>query len=236
MKVLILGNGAREHALAWSFARSKRNAGLFCMPGNAGTAELAVNLPGDPADPAACLEALKLSGADLVVVGPEAPLAAGVADALRAAGSLVFGPGREAARLESSKSFARAFSDRAGVRSARTERFSSFPDFESWLSGPRRADSGDARIVLKKSGLAAGKGVLESGDRGELSSFAKSVLKDDELLVEEFLTGYELSVFAISDGRRYLTLPAAADPLRECLGFLQILARERVGGEDGEDE
>lgn len=212
MKVLILGNGAREHALAWSFARSKRNAGLFCMPGNAGTADLAANLPGNPADPASCLEALKLSGADLVVVGPEAPLAAGVADVLREAGAKVFGPGKEAAKLESSKSFARAFSDRCGIRSARTERFSAFPDFERWLASSRDAAAGkSSRIVLKKSGLAAGKGVLESADHAELSSFAHGILRDDELLVEEYLTGYELSVFAISDGVRYLTLPAAAD-------------------------
>lgn len=210
MKTLVLGNGAREHALAWAFSKSRRNTGLFCMPGNAGTEELAVNIAGNPLDPASCVRTWKECGADLVAIGPEGPLAAGVADALRAEGALVFGPGKEAARLEASKAFARSFSDRASIRSARTDRFASFPDFETWLAS-KRDSQGTQRVVLKKSGLAAGKGVLESDDPGELTSFARSVLKDDELLAEEFLTGYELSVFALTDGKRYITFPAAAD-------------------------
>lgn len=215
MKVLILGNGAREHALAWAFERSKRNAGLFCLPGNAGTEELAQNLPGDPADPATVVEAYRSSGARLVVVGPEAPLAAGVADALREVGAAVFGPGAKAAALESNKSFARAFSSRAGVPTATTARFQSYADFDRWLSATRSSLAPGApfagSLVLKKSGLAAGKGVFESDDSDELRRFAKVVLADDELLVEEFLKGYELSVFALSDGDGYILLPACAD-------------------------
>lgn len=215
MKVLILGSGAREHALAWAFDRSKRNTGLFCLPGNAGTEDIALNLTGDPSDPLAVMGAWRATGADLVVIGPEAPLAAGVADALRTEGARVFGPGAESARLESSKSFARAFSDRAGVPSARTVHFQRLADFERWLSESRDGQVPGApfsgRLVLKKSGLAAGKGVLESDDRSELRSFARLILADDELLVEEYLTGYELSVFALTDGKNYLILPACAD-------------------------
>ncbi|MBP7264108.1 MAG: phosphoribosylamine--glycine ligase [Spirochaetia bacterium] len=222
MKVLILGSGAREHALAWAIERSKRNAGLFCLPGNAGTEDLALNLPGDPADPATVIKAWKSSGADLVVVGPEAPLAAGVADALRAEGAKVFGPGASAAMLESSKSFGRALADKAGVPCARTERFKTLPDFERWLASHRggRSAWASGTLVLKKSGLAAGKGVFESDDRSELSLFASQVLAGDELLVEEYLSGYELSVFALTDGTDYAILPPCADHKKALAGNL----------------
>ena len=225
MKVLILGNGAREHALAWSFSKSKRNSGLFCMPGNAGTADIATNIDGDFCDGAFVAEIARKYGVNLVVVGPEAALAAGVADTVRAAGIAAFGPGATAARLESSKAFARDFSNRAGIPSARTLRFSRLPDFLAWLDAGRPFPAGKVTadknaadinpaagtVVLKKSGLAAGKGVLESKDEAELRAFAQVVLADDELLVEEFLTGYELSVFCLTDGSEYLTLPACAD-------------------------
>ena len=256
MKVLILGNGAREHALAWSFSKSKRNSGLFCMPGNAGTADIAVNIDGDYCDGPSVVEAARRHGATLVVIGPESALAAGVADAVRAAGIAAFGPGASAARLESSKAFARDFSNRAGIPSARTLRFTKMADFVAWLDAGRPGPASNAangaaaggaggsgtgtgikaffglgnssvggsafggapsgpplagRIVLKKSGLAAGKGVLESGDEAELKAFAQMVLADDELLVEEFLVGYELSIFGLTDGKDYLILPACAD-------------------------
>jgi phosphoribosylamine--glycine ligase len=215
MKILILGNGAREHALSWAFSKSRRNTGLFCMPGNVGTADIAINIAGDPADPAAVVGVALEQAVDLVVIGPELPLAAGVADDLRAAGFAVFGPGAAAARLESSKAFARTFSDEAGIPSARTMRFRTFEDFSRWLSAtrdiPAQYPAFNGRIVLKKSGLAAGKGVLESADITELLDFARRVLAEDELLVEEYLEGYELSVFALCDGDAYLTLPACAD-------------------------
>ncbi len=206
MKTLILGNGAREHALAWAFSRSKRNSGIFCMPGNAGMVDFALNVPGDPTNAEAVVSLVRRSGADLVVIGPEAPLEAGVADALRAAGIAVFGPGKLAAQLECSKSFARDFSDRAGVPSAKTDKFDSLKDFEKYLAKKK-----GIKLVLKKSGLAAGKGVLESDDAAEMLAFARTVLADDELLVEEYLTGYELSIFALSDGTSYHLMPACAD-------------------------
>lgn len=206
MKTLILGSGAREHAIAWAFSKSKSNAGVFCLPGNAATAELASNIHGDPENAAAVLKAARFSGSKMVVIGPEGPLAAGVADVLREAGIAVFGPGQAAAKLESSKAWAREFSDRAGVPAAATRYFTDYRTFNSWLSA-----SPTSRMVLKKSGLAAGKGVLESADPDELCLFAKTVLDSDSMLVEEFLEGYELSIFALCDGEQYTLLPVCAD-------------------------
>jgi len=208
MKVMVLGSGGREHALSWKLAREGHE--MLCAPGNAGTAELrgARNLPFDPEDPAAVVAAARETGTELVVVGPEAPLVAGVADALRAAGLPCFGPGAAAARLESSKSFARAFMERRAIPCARTARFSG-PGAGTELERFVAANPG--RLVLKKSGLAAGKGVLESDDPGELLAFGRAVLADDELLAEEFLEGFELSVFGVSDGKEYALLPAARD-------------------------
>jgi phosphoribosylamine---glycine ligase len=204
MNIMVVGGGAREHALAHAF--SKAGHEVSCLPGNAGTAPIARNAACDPDDPAAVVAACRELEPDLVVIGPETPLAAGLVDALGEAGFLAFGPGKAAAALESSKSFARSFSERWGVPCAATARFSAAADFRRFLSD-RRGD----RLVLKKSGLAAGKGVLESDDPAELASFGASVLETDELLVEEFLVGRELSVFAVSDGKGYALLPACAD-------------------------
>jgi phosphoribosylamine---glycine ligase len=204
MKIMVVGSGAREHALALAFAEARHE--VSCVPGNAGTAAIARNAAADPDDPAAVVAACRELEPELVVIGPETPLAAGLADALREAGFLTFGPGKAAAALESSKAFARSFSERWGVPCAATARFSDAAAFRRFLSD-RRGD----RLVLKKSGLAAGKGVLESDDPEELASFGASVLESDELLVEEFLVGRELSVFAISDGKGYAILPPCAD-------------------------
>ncbi|MBP7094785.1 MAG: phosphoribosylamine--glycine ligase [Spirochaetia bacterium] len=208
MRVMVLGSGGREHALAWKLAREDH--AVFCAPGNAGTAVLprARNLPLDPDDPAAVVAAARETGTELVAVGPEAPLVAGVADALRAAGVPCFGPGASPARLESSKAFARGFMERHGIPCARTARFSG-PGAGTELERFVAANPG--RLVLKKSGLAAGKGVLESDDPAELLAFGRSVLADDELLAEEFLEGFELSVFGVSDGTDFAILPAARD-------------------------
>lgn len=207
MKTLILGSGAREHALAWAFARdAKKGDRVYCAPGNAGTESLGTNVALDPEDPSAVVAAARELGIGLVVVGPEVPLAAGVVDALGDAGIAAFGPGRKAARLESSKAFARAFSERQGVPCAATARFSEASALSRFVDEHR-----GARLVLKKSGLAAGKGVLESGDPAELLAFGEEVLRSDELLAEEFLVGRELSVFALCDGERYAILPACAD-------------------------
>jgi phosphoribosylamine---glycine ligase len=203
MKILIVGSGAREHALAWSFAKRHQVA---CAPGNAGTAGFGLNVAADGEDTAAIVAAARELGSELVVVGPEVPLAAGLVDALSAAGLAAFGPGKAAAALESSKSFARAFSERRGVPCARTARFSDPAALERFVD-----ESRGARLVLKKSGLAAGKGVLESDDPAELLAFGREILRSDELLAEEYLVGRELSVFALCDGKDYAILPACAD-------------------------
>lgn len=204
MRIMVVGSGAREHAFAHAFGKARHE--VSCLPGNVGTEPIARNVAADPDDPAAVVAACRELEPDLVVIGPETPLAAGLVDALRAAGFLAFGPHRAAAALESSKAFARSFSERWGVPCAATARFSEAAAFRRFLS-ERRGD----RLVLKKSGLAAGKGVLESDDPAELAAFGQAVLESDELLVEEYLIGRECSVFAVSDGKGYALLPACAD-------------------------
>jgi len=214
VKVLIAGSGAREHALAWSFVKDRaKDDVVYCAPGNAGTERIARNLAVDPEDPKAVVAAARELGIGLVVVGPEVPLAAGLVDALEAAGVASFGPPKKAAALEASKSFARDFAERWDVPCARTARFSDKKALARFVDENR-----DARLVLKKSGLAAGKGVLESNDREELLAFGESVLETDELLAEEYLIGRELSVFALCDRSSHLVLPACADHKKALAG------------------
>lgn len=204
MRVAVIGCGGREHALCASIAHAGHE--VVCAPGNAGTGSCAENVPVDADDPVSVVAACRRIRPELVVVGPEAPLAAGLVDALNAAGFRSFGPPKAAAALESSKAFSRSFSERWGVPCAATARFTDAASFKRFLS-ERRGE----RLVLKKSGLAAGKGVLVSDDRAELESFGLSVLGEDELLIEEYLEGREISVFGVSDGKDYVLLPACAD-------------------------
>ncbi|MDP3176904.1 MAG: phosphoribosylamine--glycine ligase [Spirochaetaceae bacterium] len=213
MKVFIVGSGAREHAMAWAVARdlahgSRRSArdGIVCLPGNAGTEQVARNLAIDPADTKAVLAACRDLKPDLVIVGPEGPLAAGLIDSLHENGIAAFGPPRNAATLESSKSSARSFSERYKIPCARTARFQDSSSLKRYLS-----ENVGRRIVLKKSGLAAGKGVLESDSAAELLRFGEAVLESDVLLAEEFLVGSELSLFAVCDRAHRTMLPACAD-------------------------
>ncbi len=212
MNVLVIGSGAREHALARRLGTEGNR--VFCGPGNAGTAGIAENLLLDPDDAETVLRACRKLRADLVVIGPEDPLAAGLADRLRRAGYPVFGPGAESARLESSKDFARGFAERHGVPRARTEVLHTEAELRDYI------ERTSGKRVLKKSGLAAGKGVLESADSGELLAFGRSVLAGDVLLAEEFLTGRELSVFAVCDGTRRVVLPPCADHKKPLPGNL----------------
>lgn len=206
MKVLVLGSGAREHTVAWKFAQSNRITGLYTAPGNAGTDELGENLPDlDPMDTEGVLDACRKKRIDLVFVGPEDPLANGVVDALTEAGIAAVGPGRAAARLESSKAFSKEFMHSFGIPTAGAIAFDDKGSFEKHI------EKTSGRMVIKKSGLAAGKGVLESSDKKELLSFGKKILHDDSLLVENFLSGWEISIFALTDGKDYLLLPACAD-------------------------
>lgn len=206
MRVLILGNGAREHALAWRFSKSKRIAGLYVAPGNAGTATLAENLPGlSPVDVPAVLAACEEHRISLVFVGPEDPLAAGLVDALVENGIPTVGPHRAAARLESSKAFAKDFMARHGIPTAESRTFQSFEELRAYV------ESSSVRLVVKKSGLAAGKGVFDSDNRDALLTFAEAMIGEDEVVVEEHLSGYEVSIFVLTDGEGYLTLPPCAD-------------------------
>ena len=206
MKVLILGNGAREHALAWKFSTSRRLCGLFIAPGNAGTASFGTNLPSvDPLNGAPVVAACQAHDVDLVFVGGETPLEAGVVDALRTAGIAAIGPDKHRALLESSKVFSKDFMVRNHLPTAAAQEFSDPQAYEKYVK------SMAGKIVVKKSGLAAGKGVLETADQAEALAFGLDILKSDKLLVEEFLTGFEISVFVLSDGKDYVVLPPTAD-------------------------
>ncbi|TVR02034.1 MAG: phosphoribosylamine--glycine ligase [Spirochaetaceae bacterium] len=206
MRVLILGNGAREHAITWKFSQSRRIAGLFVAPGNAGTNSIATNLPHvNPCDPQEVLDACQGFRINHVFIGGEDPLAAGVSDALIEAGIPCIGPRRKTAQLETSKAFSKAFMERNGIPTAQANAFTYFPAFE------RVVRERDHRLVLKKSGLAAGKGVLESDDTDEMLAYGKSVLETDTLVVEDHLVGYEVSVFAITDGITHQLLPCCTD-------------------------
>ena len=206
MNVLILGNGAREHALAWKFSTSRRLTGLSIAPGNAGTSTLGTNLPLlNPLDGEAVVRTCQERGIDLVFIGSEAPLEAGVADALQAGGIAVIGPNKHCAQLESSKVFSKDFMMRHGLPTATAREFADADSYRTFVGAMT------TKVVVKKSGLAAGKGVLETDDKDEALSFGLDILKTDKLLVEEFLTGFEISVFVLSDGKDYVVFPPTAD-------------------------
>ena len=206
MKVLILGSGAREHAITWKYSKSKRITGLMIAPGNAGTGELGVNLPDvNPENAEEVIKVCREYDISHVFVGPEAPLAAGIVDALKKEGIPAIGPHKAAARLESSKVFSKNFMKKHNIPTADAVHFENADKFEKHI----RSISGP--VVIKKDGLAAGKGVLVSADTEELISFGKAILENDSLLVEECLEGYEVSIFALSDGKNYRLLPVCAD-------------------------
>ncbi|MDP9273162.1 MAG: phosphoribosylamine--glycine ligase [Chloroflexota bacterium] len=213
MEILVLGSGAREHALCWRLARDEAVARVRIAPGNGGTPAVAETVPGlDPTDP---IEVARHAGReryDLVVVGPEAPLAAGVADALGQAGIPVFGPTRAAARLESSKIYAKEQMGRAGVWTAEGR---AFADPEPALAYLRAAQVAGRRLVIKADWLAAGKGVivpetLEEAEAG-VSSLMDGAPDGSQLVLEERLSGREVSVFALVSGEQVIPLGAACD-------------------------
>ena len=215
MRILVVGGGGREHALLWALRRDAPEATLFCLPGNAGTATLATNLPGQATDVALVVRSARGERCDLVVVGPEAPLAAGLVDHLAEAGIPVFGPTAAAARIESSKAFAKDLMRRHGVPTAPAR---TFTDLDSALGYIARHDE---PLVVKASGLAAGKGALVCPTRAEARAAATAMLKDGsfgaagaEVVVEDFLEGEELSVLALTDGEHFTVLPPAQDHKR----------------------
>ncbi len=214
MRVLVLGSGAREHAITWCFARSRRISALYVAPGNAGTAELATNLPDlDPLSHTAVVTACREHDITLVFVGPEQPLADGIVDTLLANNIVAIGPSKKSAQLEASKVFSKRFMTSHNLPCAASSEFTDAHAFESFIR-----DNAGKKLVVKKSGLAAGKGVLESTDPDELISFGTAALTDDSVIVEEFLTGHEISVFALCDGRNHIVLPPCVDFKKAHLG------------------
>jgi phosphoribosylamine---glycine ligase len=208
LRVLVLGSGAREHTIIWKFAKSKRIAGLFAAPGNAGTAGLAENLSDvDPCNPDDVLKACRKNDINLVFVGPETPLEAGIVDVLQRENIPAIGPHKEAAQLETSKAFSKTFMSRHGIPTALSETVDKLERFKEVID----LHPEDKKLVIKKSGLAAGKGVLESEDKNEMLKFGGKILKQDHLIVEEFLTGYEVSIFSVCDGKNHITLPPCTD-------------------------
>ncbi|MFD7979163.1 phosphoribosylamine--glycine ligase [Streptomyces sp. NPDC059071] len=202
MKVLVIGGGAREHALCRSLSLDPDVTALHCAPGNAGIAEVAELHPVDQLDGAAVAALATELGAELVVVGPEAPLVAGVADAVRAAGIPVFGPSQEAAQLEGSKAFAKDVMAAAGVPTARSYVCTTPEEIDEAL------DAFGAPYVVKDDGLAAGKGVVVTEDLEQARAHA---LACDRVVIEEYLDGPEVSLFAITDGVTVLPLQPAQD-------------------------
>ncbi len=206
MKILVLGPGAREHAIVLSLISEDAGHEVICAPGNAGVAALGVETA-DLAftDPEAVTRFVADRGFDLVVVGPEAPLVAGVADPLRAAGVPVFGPDAAAAQLEGSKAFAKRIMDEAGVPTGRASKVTGTADAGSVL------DEFGAPYVVKADGLAAGKGVLVTEDRDAALEHVATWAPHGEVLVEEFLDGQEVSLFFFADGHNVVPLTPAQD-------------------------
>jgi phosphoribosylamine---glycine ligase len=206
VRVLVIGSGAREHAILLALSRDPSVRALACGPGNAGTAALAEPRPVDVGDPAAVAALATGFGADLVVIGPEVPLVAGVADAVRAAGVPCFGPSRGAARIEGSKSFAKDVMTAAGVPTARGE----------VVDNPARLDAALSRFgptyVVKDDGLAAGKGVVVTADLDAARAHAMTLLEDGRpVLLESYLDGPEVSLFCLVDGRTVVPMLPAQD-------------------------
>ncbi|MFT4229640.1 MAG: phosphoribosylamine--glycine ligase [Microbacterium sp.] len=205
MRILVLGSGAREHAILLALRAEKTPHELFAAPGNAGIARDAAIVDLDPVDPVAVTDHAIEHGIDLVVIGPEAPLVAGVADALRARGVPVFGPGRAAAQLEGSKTFAKRIMDAAGVPTGRAIHARTAAEVEAAF------DALGAPHVVKADGLAAGKGVIVTSDRAAALAHAEAYLPTGPVLIEEFLDGPEVSLFFLSDGDHVLPLSPAQD-------------------------
>lgn len=208
MRVLIVGGGGREHALAWAVSRSPDCDAIFCAPGNGGTATLSENLPIDAMDLEAIAAAATAKRIDLAIIGPEDPLAAGISDRIRAAGIRTFGPSAAAARIESSKSFAKDVMQAASVTHAEGEVFTDATAAHKWIEMLGPADL----PVLKADGLAAGKGVVVPAQIDEAHDAVEQLFKiSAQLVIEDRLAGREVSSMTISTGGMLLPLPLACD-------------------------
>ena len=213
MRVLVVGSGGREHALAWAIAASPLVDRLYCAPGNAGIAEEAECVPIGASDIAGLVDFCRREGIEFVVVGPEAPLVAGLVDALETEGVPAFGPTAAAAAVEGSKGFAKELCDRAGIPTAPWRRFRDSAAAKRYIARKNRMP-----IVVKADGLAAGKGVTIAHDRNDAFRAVDAALVEQsfgeagrEIVIEDFLAGEELSFFALCDGTDALPLAAARD-------------------------
>ena len=214
MNILLLGSGGREHALAWKLAQSPQCDRLYAAPGNPGIAQHCELVDIDVADHPAVVAFCREQDIGLVVVGPEGPLVDGIADSLRAAGIAVFGPGKAAAQLEGSKAFTKALCDEAGIPTARYRRCASREAALAALT------DFSLPAVVKADGLAAGKGVIIAETADEARAAVETIFDGSfgaaghEVVIEEFLTGEEVSFFALTDGRNVLSFGSAQDHKR----------------------
>ncbi len=212
--ILVLGSGGREHALAWKIAQSPLLGTLYCAPGNGGMATLAENVALDMADHEAVISFCRAEAIDLVVIGPEAPLVAGLADDLNGANIAAFGPGKIAAQLEGSKGYTKDLCSEADIPTAAYGRFDNACDALAYL------DAQSAPIVVKADGLAAGKGVIIAEDMQTARDAVEDIFDGAfgeagaELVVEEFMTGEEASFFVLCDGENALPMATAQDHKR----------------------
>ncbi len=215
MKVLLIGSGGREHALAWALAQSAKCDALYCAPGNPGISACAecVNIAAD--DIPGIVTFAKNAAIDFVVVGPEGPLVAGIADALRAEKIAVFGPSKSAARLEGSKAFMKDFCAKYKIPTAAYGRFTDFEQARAFIQ------KNGAPIVIKTDGLAGGKGVIIAQTVDEAVNTAREMLSGaafgaagNEIVIEQFLDGEEISYFALSDGKTFVPFGSAQDHKR----------------------
>ena len=220
LRVLVVGGGGREHALVWKLAQSPRVGRLYAAPGNAGMADLATCLPVGATDLDGVVRAAREIEADLTVVGPDDPLALGLVDRLQAEGLAAFGPTAAAARIESSKAFAKELMRRAGIPTARYEVFDDIEPARRHISAYFAQNPGRP-LVMKADGLALGKGVLITGDESEALHMAGEMLSGRafgpagrRIVVEEWLAGPEVSALAFTDGRSVLPMPGSRDHKR----------------------
>lgn len=215
MKILVVGSGGREHAITWRLAQDAERHDLWCAPGNAGMAEIAQCVPLKATDVSAIVGWCRENNPDLVVVGPEAPLCAGLVDALESIGVVAFGPVSAGARMEGSKRFAKEVMQAAGVPTGRAQVFSDAAAAKAALP------SYGLPVVIKADGLAAGKGVVVAESKGQAEAAIDDMLVGNkfgaagaEVLIEEFLDGEECSILALVDGKNAVLLPSSQDHKR----------------------
>ena len=223
MKILVIGSGGREHAILWKLSQSPRVTQLLCAPGNAGTAQLAINYPVAAADLPSLVALAKSQSVDLTIVGPDDPLAEGIVDLFQSEGLRIFGPCAATALLESSKSFAKGFMVRHGIPTGESD---SFSESEDALEHCRMASY---PLVVKADGLALGKGVVIAQNQTEAETAIKQMMVDkvfgdagNTVVIEEFLTGPECSLHALVDRTHYLLFPDAKDHKRALDGDLGL--------------